>query len=213
MRAPFATWQRPDRGALFVVTGASGTGKTTLVREALGVVPDLDWSVSATTRGPRVGEVDGRDYHFVAPERFDALVREGALLEWAQVYGNRYGTPRAPVERALSEGRSILLEIDLAGARQVRAALPESVLVFVLPPQPHTLEARLRARATDSEAVILRRVAEAEAQIAGCGEFDYLVINDDLELAHRCFQAVLLAELQRRPRRESLVQRMTGGAG
>lgn len=207
--APFATWQRPDRGALFVVTGASGTGKTTLVREALAQIPDLDWSVSATTRGPRVGEVDGRDYHFVSGERFEALRSAGALLEWAEVYGNRYGTPREPVERALTEGRSILLEIDLLGARQVRSALPEAVLLFVLPPRREDIEARLRARGTDSEAVIQRRVGDAMQQIAGCGEFDYLVVNDDLTLAHRCFQAVLLAELQRRGRRGGLVERMT----
>ena len=151
-------WRRPDRGALFVVTGASGTGKTTLVKEALRTLPDLGFSVSMTTRAPRRGEVAGRDYHFVEPEQFARLVAQEAFLEWAEVYGNRYGTPRAPVEQALSEGRSILLEIDAQGAAQVRAAMPEAVSVFVLPPSMAALEQRLRGRQTDTEEIIARRL-------------------------------------------------------
>ena len=200
-------WVRPDRGARCVVTGASGTGKTTLVREALRVVPGLGWSVSMTTRPPRTGEVDGRDYHFVSRGVFDTSLQRGELLEWAEVSGNRYGTARGPVERALSEGRSILLEIDAQGAAQVRAALPEAVLIFVLPPDLEVLEERLRARRTDSEEVIARRLREARLQIERCGEFDYLVVNQDLDSAHDQFQAILVAELRRRPRQESLVSR------
>ncbi|MCB9794141.1 MAG: guanylate kinase [Alphaproteobacteria bacterium] len=207
-----STWTRPDRGALFVVTGASGTGKTTLVKEALAVVPGIQWSVSATTRAPRRGEVDGRDYHFLTRERFDALLGEGAFLEWAEVYGNRYGTLRGPVEGALREGRSVLLEIDLAGARQVRVAYPEAVSIFVLPRSVADLERRLRARATDSEQVIQRRVRDARLQIAGCGEFDYLVVNDELGTAHDCFQAILVSELQRRARRSTLIREMTSAS-
>lgn len=207
MSLDLSDWATPDRGALFVVTGASGTGKTTLVREALSVVPGLGWSVSMTTRAPRTGEVDGRDYHFVARPDFDAAVQAGALLEWAEVYGNRYGTPRAPVEEALSRGQSILLEIDAQGARQVRAALPEAVLVFILPPSIEELEARLRARSTDSEAVIQRRLADAATQLRACGEFDYLIVNRTLQSAHDQFQAVLVAELRRRARNPSLVAR------
>lgn len=205
MSAEPSTWVGPDIGALFVVTGASGTGKTTLVKQALATLPGIGWSVSATTRAPRAGEVDGRDYHFVSQAHFDGLVADHALLEWAQVYGNRYGTPRAPVEAALRAGRSILLEIDLLGARQVKAAMPEAVLVFVLPPDAGAIEQRLRARSTDSEEVIRRRVAQADEQLAGCGEFDYLVVNDDLDKAHGRFQAVLWAELQRRARNPGLV--------
>lgn len=207
MSLDLSDWVTPDRGALFVVTGASGTGKTTLVREALSVVPGLGWSVSMTTRAPRTGEVDGRDYHFVARPDFDAAVQAGALLEWAEVYGNRYGTPRAPVEEALSRGQSILLEIDAQGARQVRAALPEAVLVFILPPSIEELEARLRARSTDSEAVIQRRLADAATQLRACGEFDYLIVNRTLQSAHDQFQAVLVAELRRRARNPSLMAR------
>ena len=205
-----AAWTSPDRGALFVVTGASGTGKTTLVKAALDVIPSLRWSVSATTRAPRTGEVDGEDYRFVTHARFSELVEAGEMLEWAEVYGNCYGTLRKPVEEALAAGQSILLEIDLQGARQVKAAAPEAVLLFVLPPSVAALEGRLRGRATDSDEVIARRVREAKLQLEGAGEFDYLVMNDVLEHAHDRFQAVLLAELMRRERRPSLVSSFRG---
>ncbi len=207
----FVGWSAPDRGALFVVTGASGTGKTTLVRRALEVIPDLDWSVSLTTRPPREGEIDGRDYHFVDPERFAAMRDAGELLEWAEVYGNAYGTPRRPVEAALAAGRSVLLEIDAQGAAQVLDAFPRAVSIFVLPPALEVIESRLRARSTDSEAVIRRRLRDAMFQIAACARFDYLVINDDLETAHDHFQAVIVAELLRTDRRPSTVARMTAG--
>lgn len=205
MAIDYSAWTAPQRGALFVVTGASGTGKTTLVQQALQRIPNLGWSVSATTRRPREGEVDGKDYHFVSPEAFDRLVEDGALLEWAEVYGNRYGTLRGPVEAALSAGRSILLEIDVQGARQVRAASKDAVLVFVLPPSIDAIEDRLRGRATDDEATIARRVAEAKQQLAGVSEFDYVVVNDVLACAHDRFQAVLVAELLRTERHDSLV--------
>jgi len=206
------TWTRPDRGALFVVTGASGTGKTTLVKEALATFDGLEFSCSATTRAARAGEVDGRDYHFVGHEGFAELLVQQAFLESADVYGNRYGTLREPVEAALAQGRSVMLEIDMQGARQVRARMPDAVSLFVLPPDLATIEARLRGRSTDSEVIIQRRIADAMFQIRACGEFDYLVVNDDLATAHDCFQAVIAAELQRRDRRESLVRHMTATA-
>ncbi len=210
MSLTLRSWQQPDRGALFVVSGASGTGKTTLVKEALRRMPGLSFSVSATTRPPRGGEVDGRDYHFVAPERFDAMVADDALLEWAEVYGNRYGTPRAPVDAALAAGESILLDIDVQGARQVRAHMPEAVSIFILPPDMATVEARLRGRSTDSDDVIARRMAQARQQLQGAAEADYLVVNDDLQTAHDVLQAVLVAELCRRQRRASLTARFVG---
>lgn len=205
MSLDLSAWPRPDRGALFVVTGASGTGKTTLVKEALRVVPDLGFSVSATTRGMRTGEVDGQDYHFVTHERFAELVETGDMLEYAEVYGNRYGTPRRPVVEALESGRSILLEIDWQGAAQVRERMPEAVTIFVLPPSIGAIEQRLRGRQTDSDEVIARRVNEARLQLEHVGEFDYLVVNDDLASAHDQFQAVLVAELRRGSRQPSLI--------
>ncbi len=209
MSLTLSSWTRPDRGALFVVTGASGTGKTTLVKEALARFEGLEFSCSATTRAPRAGEVDGVDYHFVGHEGFAELRERRAFLEHAEVYGNHYGTLREPVEQALSAGRSVLLEIDMQGARQVRQNLAESVLIFVLPPDLATIEARLRGRSTDSEDIIQRRIADAMFQIRACGEFDYLVVNDDLATAHDCFQAVIAAELQRRVRRDGLVRHFT----
>ena len=200
-------WERPDTGALFVVTGASGSGKTTLLHEAFRLIPDLAFSVSATTRGMRQGEVDGRDYHFVSQQRFDELLADDALLEWAPVYDNRYGTPRKPVVEALQRGESIVLDIDVQGAAQVRQSFPDCVSVFILPASIDVLESRLRARGTDSDAIIRRRMDQVHEQIGACGDFDYLVVNDDLATAHRTFQAVFLAELQRRARRDSLVRR------
>jgi guanylate kinase len=202
---------RPDRGALFVVTGASGTGKTTLVKEALATIPNLRFSVSATTRAPRVGEVSGRDYHFVSQERYAEMVEAGAFLEWAEVYGNRYGTLREPVEAALARGESILLEIDAQGAAQVRAVLPDAVFIFILPPSIDTIEARLRGRSTDSEAIIQRRLADARLQLSRCGEFEYLLVNDDLNSGYDQLQAILIAELLRARRRASLVSQFTAG--
>ncbi len=210
MSLDFSSWPNPERGALFVVTGASGTGKTTLVKEALRVMPGMGFSVSATTRAARRGEVDGKDYHFVGRERFDELVAQGEFLEWAEVYGNCYGTLRGPVEQTLSRGQSIILEIDAQGASQVREAMPEATRVFVLPPSFGSLEARLRGRSTDSEEIIQRRIADARLQLSTCGEFDYLVVNDELPAAHDQFQAILVAELCRRERHDALVERFSG---
>ncbi len=198
-------WQKPDKGVLFVVTGSSGTGKTTLLRAALEHVPHLDFSVSATTRPARPGEVDGQDYHFLTRQRYQQLLDQGAFLEHATVYGNSYGTLREPVEHAINAGTSIALDIDTQGAAQVRLRWPGAVSVFVLPPSVAVLESRLRSRATDSEEVIRHRVAEAWVQLRDCGSFDYLVVNDHLPAATDQFQAVLVAELLRRQRRQHWV--------
>ena len=202
-------WSKPDRGALFVVTGASGTGKTTLVQAALTSIPGLRFSISATTRPPRDGEEDGTDYHFLDQADFDARVEAGDFLEWARVYGNCYGTLRAQVENAIAQGESILLDIDTQGATQVRAAAPGAITIFILPPSLEALRTRLEARATDAPEVIQRRIHEAQLQLGQCANFDYLVVNDHLQSAHDQFQAVLVAELLRAARSPSLIDRFT----
>lgn len=199
-------WQAPDRGALFVVSGPSGTGKSTLLKRAFAQIPGLEFSVSVTTRAPREGEVDGRDYHFIDMPRFREMVAAGELLEYAEVYGRAYGTPRAPVDAALAEGRSIVLDIDTQGAALVRSSHPEAVSLFILPPHPEAIRERLQARGTDSAEVIERRVREAHSQLRACGLYDYLVMNDVLEVASVQFQSILIAELSRRARRERWVR-------
>jgi len=207
MTLDLSRWEKPDKGVLFVVTGSSGTGKTTLVHAALGHIPHITFSVSATTRPPRKGERDGTDYHFLDGTRYTELRQQGAFLEHATVYGNGYGTLREPVEQAVAGGTSIVLDIDTQGAAQVRASWPGAVSIFVLPPSVAVLDERLRARATDPEPVIQRRVREAGLQLGECGHFDYLVVNDELPAAIDQFQAVLVAELLRRSRRQGWVKR------
>lgn len=202
-----AGWRSPDRGALFVVSGPSGVGKSTLVRSSLDQLPGIGFSVSATTRDPRPGEADGVDYHFVQRERFEALLGAGAFLEHAVVYDHLYGTPLQPTQQALEQGRSLLLDIDVRGAAQVRERLPESVHLFVAPPSMAVLEQRLRARGTDSDAIIERRMSMAAEQLAGCGDYDYLVVNEDLHTAQATFLGILLAELSKTSRRRSVVER------
>lgn len=202
-------WEAPDRGALFVVSGASGTGKTTLLKAAFDAVPGLGFSVSATTRAPRQGERDGVEYHFVSQERFAELRDGGSLLEWATVYGRSYGTPRRPVEEALAAGRSIVLDIDAQGAAQVRRSHPDAVTIFVLPPSLDALRTRLEARRTDAPEIIDRRMREAHEQLIHAGEYDYLVLNDHLATASAQIVGVFVAELSRRARRDSWVQRFS----
>jgi guanylate kinase len=204
-------WTAPSRGALFVVSGASGSGKTTLLREAFRVVPGLEFSVSVTTRAMRPGERDGVDYHFITQVAYDDLLARNALLEHAQVYDRAYGTPREPVERALFEGRSIVLDIDVQGAAQVRRTHPEALSLFILPPSRQAMVDRLRARG-DAEPIVQRRMAQATEQLSAAKEYDYLVLNDDLAAAHAQFQAVLVAELLRRSRRQAWIDRVVEAA-
>jgi guanylate kinase len=179
------------QGRLFVITAPSGAGKTTLTRALLAADPDLRFSVSYTTRPPRAGEVDGKDYFFVDRPRFEGMIAAGELLEHAQVFGNYYGTGRAQIERHTSAGHNVILDIDWQGARQVRSRMAESVLVFIMPPSTGELERRLRGRATDSDEVIARRLSEALADMAHWDEFDYVVINDDVPAALAALQAIL----------------------
>lgn len=175
--------QSGARGQLFVVAAPSGAGKTSLVKALLDRRPDIEVSVSYTTRKPRPNEIDGRDYCFVDRAAFERLIAGDALLEHAQVFDNFYGTSRERVERALGAGRDVILEIDWQGARQVRARLPECVSIFILPPSFATLERRLRGRRTDSEAVIARRLRDAASDISHWSEFDYVIVNDEFTRA------------------------------
>ncbi|MEQ0557730.1 guanylate kinase [Amycolatopsis sp. NEAU-NG30] len=172
-----------SRHRLTVVSGPSGVGKSSVVGELRKLEPDIWFSVSVTTRKPRPGEVDGAHYHFVDRAEFDAMVAEGRLLEWAEFAGNRYGTPREPVEKALAEGRPAVLEIELQGARQVRAAMPEARLVMLMPPSWEELVGRLTGRGTENEAAVQARLAEAERELAAAGEFDHRVVNADVREA------------------------------
>jgi guanylate kinase len=203
----------PDRGALYVVSGPSGVGKSTLIRFVLAEISMLSFSVSATTRAPRAGEKDGRDYHFIERTAFDCLLSDGAFLEHAEVYGRCYGTLRKPTEEVLKSGASLLLDIDLQGARQIRTAMPEAVHILILPPSLKTLERRLFERATDDEATIARRMRDASTQLAGALEYDYVVTNDDLHTARTLLLSIVLAELSRTERRASAVRPFIGNAG
>jgi len=171
------------RGRLVVLAGPSGVGKTSVVDTLRGRLPELFFSVSATTRDPRPGEVDGVHYRFVGPAGFDDLITRGDLLEWAEIHGGlqRSGTPREPVERALAGGKPVLVEVDLQGARTIKAVLPEAITVFLAPPSFEELARRLRARGTESEAQFRRRLETAREELDAQDEFDVVVVNDELQ--------------------------------
>ncbi|MCX8098328.1 MAG: guanylate kinase [Casimicrobiaceae bacterium] len=182
-------------GCLFIVTAPSGAGKTSLIQALLAEDTRLRLSVSCTTRAPRAGEVDGRDYHFLTVEEFQARRERGEFLEWAEVYGNLYGTLRAPVEAALaSDGPDLIFDVDWQGARRLRERFPEAASVYILPPSPEALRARLRARATDAEEVILRRLAQLGEDVRHVHEFDYGIVNDLFDEALVKLRAIVRAE-------------------
>jgi guanylate kinase len=170
-------------GRLIVLTGPSGVGKGTLLKALLAKHPELYLSISATTRLPREGEVDGVDYYFYPRDRFEGMIQAGELLEWAEFAGNYYGTPIAPVRAQIERGRSVILEIELAGARQVAQIFPTALRIFILPPDLTTLETRIRDRGTDTPEAILKRLEQANVEIAAQHEFDHQIINDDFQTA------------------------------
>lgn len=193
------------RGLMLVLSSPSGAGKTTLSRKLLAADPGVELSVSVTTRKQRPGEVDGRDYHFIDAARFEAMVKQGELLEWAQVFGNRYGTPRAPVEAALANGHDVLFDIDWQGTQQLRdKAAPDLVSIFVLPPSMSDLEQRLRRRAQDPDDVIGARMATAADEMSHWAEYNYIVINTDIDRAFNEVQTILAAERLKRERQTGL---------
>ena len=193
------------RGMMLVLSSPSGAGKTTLSRMLLEADPNIEMSISVTTRRPRAGEVDGRDYHFIDAARFEAMKQGGELLEWARVFDNWYGTPRRPVEDAVAQGRDVLFDIDWQGTQQLgEIARSDVVSVFVLPPSIEELERRLHRRAQDSHAVIAGRMAKAADEMSHWAEYDYVVVNRDLDQAFANIQAILAAERLKRERQTGL---------
>lgn len=193
------------RGLMFVLSSPSGAGKTTLSRMLMTKVPGLQMSVSVTTRPMRPGEVEGKDYFFIDQKRFDEMAAKGELLEWAPVFGKSYGTPRAPVETALAAGRDVLFDIDWQGTQQLREkAGPDVVSVFILPPSAADLEKRLHSRAQDSEEVIRGRMERASHEMSHWAEYDYIVVNQNVDDAFAEVQSILKAERLKRARRTGL---------
>jgi guanylate kinase len=193
------------RGLMLVLSSPSGAGKTTLSRLLLKADRHVELSISATTRPKRRGEVDGRDYHFIDLARFEAMVKSGRLLEWAEVFGHRYGTPSAPVEKALRAGRDVLFDIDWQGTQQLREkARDDLVSVFILPPTAKELERRLERRAQDSRAIIGARMAKAAGEMSHWPEYDYVIVNRDKKDAFAEVRAILAAERRKRERQIGL---------
>jgi guanylate kinase len=182
-------------GKVFVITGPSGVGKGTLIEVLLERIPELELSVSATTRDPRPHEEDGRDYHFLTPGEFERRVQAGDFLEHATYSGHRYGTLRQEVERRVDDCRSVVLEIEVQGARQVREAMPEAVLVFIAPPDPAALRERLVGRGTDSEEAIERRLRTAEIELEAQEEFPHVIVNDEIQKSAEELEKLVRAEL------------------
>jgi guanylate kinase len=200
----------PRRGELFILSAPSGTGKTTLIRGLLGgplvVCGGLEFSVSHTTRAPRTGEVDGRDYHFVPVESFKSMVSEGLFLEWAEVHGNLYGTALAEVMPRLARGVDVLLDIDVQGAERVVAAYPAAHTVFVMPPSYEELAERLSQRGLDDPRTIARRLSVAAAEMRRWDRYNYVIINDDADRASEALTAIILEKRHRLPAMRARVQ-------
>jgi len=190
----------PLEGMFIAVTGPSGSGKTSVCKALLGMFPQLRFSVSLTTRPPRPSEADGRDYHFISEDEFRDRIRRGDLIEWAENYGQLYGTSREDMQAALREGHDLLLDVDTRGARALKKVLPGGIFVFVVPPSIEVLERRLRSRGSETEETIRRRFDNALAEIRENVWYDYVVMNDELDAAIDRLRAIYVAELCRRER-------------
>ena len=196
------------KGVLFVVSAPSGTGKTTLCRAMIEVLPGLHYSISYTTRPPRLGDENGRDYHFISLAEFQERIDRNDFAEWAEIYGYRYGTSRSLIEKIRGEGRDVILDIDGQGARQLRKQDLGGILIFLLPPSLEELRGRLSRRGTEAEAAIQERLRKAQLEMAEARGYDYLIVNDDLEKTKERLIAVILAEHQRRDQMEEVLERL-----
>jgi guanylate kinase len=195
------------RGLMLILSSPSGAGKTSLSRRLLAEDHELELSISVTTRARRLSEIDKQDYHFIDREQYDAMVKNGELLEWAEVFGHCYGTPRKPVEAALAKGRDVLFDIDWQGTKQLVQKMPDDVVtIFLLPPSFQELERRLRRRAEDSEEIIRHRMAKSTEEMSHWDEYEYIVINRDLDRAFAEVRAILTAERLKRTRQVGLAQ-------
>lgn len=208
LKTKLATETNEGRGILFVISAPSGGGKGTLIQHVLKQVPNLGYSVSFTTRAPRNSEVNGREYYFVTTEQFEAMVAANEFLEWATVHGNLYGTARQQVVHEISEGRDIVLEVDVQGAANVRALMADSVSIFILPPSLAVLKQRLRARGTDSPEELDLRLRNAPRELKDYAAFHYVILNDDLDRAVNQMGAIVHAERARLSRQESQIRRV-----
>lgn len=191
-----------------MLSAPSGAGKSTLAKRLLATLPNLNFSVSFTTRPPRQGEVDGRDYFFVDGPTFDQMVAKGGLVEWVEVYGHRYGTGREWIQEQVNTGMDILLDIETVGAKNVRKEIPDAIMIFLLPPDAEAISQRLRGRGKDSEAQVKMRVQYARHEMEAFPHYDYLVVNDDLETAYRQLEAVILATRCRQERMAATARRI-----
>lgn len=200
-----------QKGLVFVVSAPSGAGKTTLCRAISRIFPDLHFSISYTTRPPRPGDVNGRDYHFIDPEKFREMNDRGELAEWAEIYGHRYGTSRILLEKVLEEGQDVILDIDGQGARQLREKKLPGIFIFLLPPSLGELEKRLSHRNTEGKMAMEERLRKAKVEMAEARFYDYLIVNDELEKAKEQLKAIILAEHCRRERMNNVLEDILTG--
>lgn len=199
------------KGLLIVVSGPSGAGKGTIIKEIKNLIPDISYSVSVTTREPREGEVDGKDYFFRTYDQFKQMMHENAFLETAEVYGNYYGTPKSYVEKLMKSGSDVILEIDTVGAKNVKKQFPEAVLIFVAPPTSKDLAARLQKRGTESTSVMNKRLQASEKELASMVNYDFIIVNEEVQDAVQELYSIISAMHCSIARNGALVKKYTGG--